>query len=246
MRLDGKIAIVTGAGTGIGLATVSTMAAIGAVVVPTLRVEEERANLLDPTAGRVLDVRDEGGWTALVEEVERVHGGLDVLVNCAGVLIEGTAEETSVETWSTLMDVNALGTFLGCRAAIPAMRRRGGGSIVNLASIDALKGGPRHAVYCATKGAVAAMTRSMAVDHGPENIRVNAVCPGTVLTDMPEIMWRASNDYEAAKARSAARHALQRAGQPEEIADMIAFLASDRSSFVTGQSISVDGGRNIL
>lgn len=222
------------------------MLALGATVVPTLRAEDERANLPDPAAGRVLDVRDETGWAALIDEVEAAHGGVDVLVNCAGVLIEGSAEETTLEMWTTLMDVNALGTFLGCRAAIPAMRKRGGGSIVNLASIDALKGGPRHAVYCATKGAVAAMTRSMAVDHGHEKIRVNAVCPGTVLTDMPEIMWRASNDYEAAKARSAARHALGRAGTPDEMADMICFLASDRSSFITGQSMSVDGGRNIL
>lgn len=243
MKVEGKVALITGAGTGIGLATAQRMAAEGATVVAGLYSEAERREA--PYDQILLDVRSEDAWKQAVEQCVSTHDGLDVLVNNAGVLIEGLAEDTSLETWDTIFDTNLKGTFLGCKAAIPALRARGGGAIVNLASIDALTGGPLHAAYGSSKGGVAALTRTLAIDHAAENIRVNAVCPGTVDTPMVQKMLRERPDPEAARQISVAKHPMGRFARPEEVAAVIVFLCSDDAGFVTGQSISVDGGRSI-
>lgn len=246
MDFDGKIAVVTGAGSGIGLATARALFNLGATIVPCVVNEAQRANVSDYERAQVFDVRDEAGWSRTVEACERDLGGIDVLVNNAGVILEGTAEETDLAMWDTVLDINLKGTFLGCRAVIPAIRRRGGGAIVNLSSIDALKGGPRHVAYSASKGGIAAMTRTLAVDHAHENIRINAVCPGAVQTPLFDKVLTDSGDYDAVRKRSMAKHPMGRIGEPDEIADVIVFLCGPGARFMTGQSVSIDGGRNIL
>lgn len=246
MELDGKIVLVTGAGSGIGLATVRAFSALGATVVPCVFDEGERTEVSDYGNARIFDVRDEADWMRAVDACEQDLGGIDFLVNNAGVILEGTAEETDLAMWDIVLDTNLKGTFLGCRAAIPAIRRRGGGAIVNLSSIDALKGGPRHVAYSASKGGIAAMTRTLAVDHAGDNIRINAVCPGSVQTPLFDKVLIGSGDYAAARERSAAKHPMGRIGEPGEIADVIVFLCGPGARFMTGQSISVDGGRNIF
>lgn len=237
--LSHKVALVSGAGRGIGLATAVRLRALGATVVAGLETESQR----DPQRefdSVVLDVRDEAAWSAAVAHCREAHGGLDILVNNAGILREGTAEETTVEMWEEVLAVNLKGVFLGCKHAIPALRERGGGAIVNVASIDGLHGNHRHVAYGASKGGVIAITRQLAIDHALEGIRVNCVCPGTVRTQMvTENMGNYNPDMIRAK------HPLGREAEAEEIADVIAFLSGPNSSFMTGQALPVDGGRSI-
>lgn len=219
-----KRALVTGAGSGIGAAVARRLLADGYDVVAT--------DLL-PRDGVVrLDVRDE----AQVAEVVR---DLDVLVNVAGIGSTTSAPETPLETWEEVFAVNARGTFLCCKHAIPGMVARGGGAIVNVASVAALVGLRNRAAYSASKGAVVALTRALAVDHVGDGIRVNAVCPGTV--DSPwvrRLVEEAGESLEALRARQP----MGRLGTPDEIADAVAYLASDRAAFVTGSVLVIDGG----
>ena len=244
MSVEGKVVLITGAGTGIGKATADQLTAAGAHVVAGLFTEAERAPDSD-YAQRRLDVRLQADWDDAIVYCRDEFGGLDVLVNNAGLLIEGTAEETSDETWDLILDINLKGLFRGCRSVIPEMRQRGGGVIVNLASIDALSGAIRHLAYSTSKGGVTALTRSLATDHARDGIRVNAVCPGTIETPMVEKMFRDSGKTATARENSIAKHPMGRLGIAEEVANVIAFLCSSEASFVTGQSISVDGGRSI-
>ncbi len=244
MSVRGKVALITGAGTGIGKATAERMSADGAHVIAGIIGEEERAVASDFTQ-RILDVRLQSNWDAALADCREQFGGIDILVNNAGLLIEGTAEETSDATWDKIFDVNLKGLFRGCRAVIPQMRQRGGGAIVNLASIDALSGAIGHLAYSASKGGVTALTRSLATDHAVDNIRVNAVCPGTITTPMVEKMFKDTGDIDAARNASIAKHPLGRLASAGEVASVIVFLCSNDASFITGQSVSVDGGRSI-
>jgi NAD(P)-dependent dehydrogenase (short-subunit alcohol dehydrogenase family) len=167
-----------------------------------------------------------------------VYGGLDVLFNNAGTLRPGTAVELSVADWDLVMAVNVRSVFLGAKYAVPAMMARGGGSIVNTASVSGLHGDGGAVVYAASKAAVINLTRALSTDHAPDGIRVNAICPGTILTPPVERMMADPDVLEL----NIAAHALGRLGQPEEIAAVAAWLASDESSFVTGEAITVDGG----
>jgi NAD(P)-dependent dehydrogenase (short-subunit alcohol dehydrogenase family) len=243
-RLSGKVALVTGAATGIGRATVARLAAEGAAVVAAVA----EASQLEAVAGfapLVLDVRSEAAWEVAVGEVEARLGGLDILVNNAGIHRSGGALETDRALWDEVMAVNLWGTFLGCRAAIPALRRRGGGAIVNLASVNALSGAPRAAAYAASKGGVRALTMALAIDHARENIRVNCVCPGAVATPLLEGVIAGATEPEAMRGTVVARHPMGRIAEPEEVAAVVAFLASADASFMTGLAIPVDGGRSI-
>ena len=244
MSVRGKVALITGAGTGIGKATTERMSADGAHVIAGIIGEEERTVASDFTQ-RILDVRLQSDWDAALADCREQFGGIDILVNNAGLLIEGTAEETSDATWDKIFDVDLKGLFRGCRAVIPQMRQRGGGAIVNLASIDALSGAIGHLAYSASKGGVTALTRSLATDHAVDNIRVNAVCPGTITTPMVEKMFKDTGDINAARNASIAKHPLGRLASAGEVASVIVFLCSNDASFITGQSVSVDGGRSI-
>jgi len=244
MSVRGKIALITGAGTGIGKATAERMSADGAHVIAGIIGEKERT-VANNFTQRILDVRLQSDWDAALADCREQFGGIDILVNNAGLLIEGTAEETSDATWDKIFDVNLKGLFRGCRAVIPQMRQRGGGAIVNLASIDALSGAIGHLAYSASKGGVTALTRSLATDHAVDNIRVNAVCPGTITTPMVEKMFKDTGDIDAARNASIAKHPLGRLASAGEVASVIVFLCSNDASFITGQSVSVDGGRSI-
>jgi meso-butanediol dehydrogenase / (S,S)-butanediol dehydrogenase / diacetyl reductase len=221
-RFAGKRALVTGAGSGIGAAIARLLESESATVVAA-----------DLTGTDVqLDVRDEA-------QVARVVRDVDVLVNVAGVGSTTTAPETPLEVWEDVFAVNARGTFLCCKHAIPAMIARGGGSIVNISSVAAIVGLKNRAAYCASKGAVVSLTRALAVDHVADGIRVNAVCPGTV--DTPWVRRLVEDVGESLDALTA-RQPLGRLGRPEEVAEAAAYLASDAASFVTGSVLVIDGG----
>ena len=243
-RFQGKVALVTGAGSGIGLATANRIADEGGTVVAGILDESQRP-AVERFDSVVLDVRSEESWDAALDHLVQAHVGLDVLVNSAGISPTATAEETSWELWDEVMAVNLKGTFIGCKKAIPLMRSRSGGAIVNLASINGIRGNNRLVAYAATKGGVVAMTMSLALDHVGENIRVNCVCPAAIETDMVRKMLAEAPDIDAATRNLTAKHPIGRMAQPEEVASTIAFLASSDASFMTGLVIPVDGGRSI-
>jgi len=236
MNLAGRNALVTGAGSGIGAAVARRLAAQGANVILadlSLAAVEELAGELGAAARPLeLDVRDE-------KEVAPAMADLDVLVNVAGIGSTTSAPETSLEVWEDVFAVNARGTFLCCKHAIPGMAARGGGSIVNVASVAALVGLRNRAAYCASKGAVVALTRALAVDHVGDGIRVNAVCPGTV--DSPWVRRLVEEVGESLDALRA-RQPMGRLGTTDEIAQAVLYLASDAAAFITGTGLVIDGG----
>ena len=244
-RFNGKIAFVTGAGSGIGLAAAMRIADEGGTVVCGVQTEEQRAATGD-LESVVIDVADEQSWAATVSGIVSGHGGIDVLVCCAGILRKGTAEETSLELWNEVIGVNLNGVFLGARYVVPSMRARGGGAIVNISSLNGIRGAPGALAYAASKGGVVATTMSLALDHAADNIRVNCICPGSVHTPMVQAVYAETVDPEAARQARIAMHPLGRDGAPEDIAATIAFLASDEASFMTGQAVAVDGGRSVV
>jgi NAD(P)-dependent dehydrogenase (short-subunit alcohol dehydrogenase family) len=243
-RLDGRVALVTGAATGIGRATVERLAQEGAAVVAGIADESQRPNVA-AFAGVILDVRSEEAWSRAIAHVEERHGGLDILVNNAGIHRRGTASETTREMWDEVMAVNLWGTFLGSKSALPAMRRRGGGVIINLCSMNALVGAPGATAYSASKGGILALTRAMAMEHVGDGIRVNCVCPGPVDTPIMDAILARAPDADAARAAIESRVPMGRMATSEEIAAAIAFLASNDASYMTGVAVPVDGGRTV-
>ncbi|WP_417248276.1 SDR family oxidoreductase [Celeribacter sp.] len=240
-RLESKRAVVTAAGQGIGRASAVRLASEGAQVIAT----DIRAASLGELEGiegietRVLDVMDAEAITAFAEEC----GAVDVLFNCAGVVHSGTILEASEEDWDFAFDLNVKSQFRMIRAFLPAMIEAGGASIINMASVAGpLTGPPNRLVYSASKAAVAGMTRALAVDYITQGIRVNAVAPGTVDSPSLHERLRATGDYEGALAAFISRQPMGRIGQPEEIAALVAYLASDEAGFTTGQIHAIDGG----
>jgi 2-keto-3-deoxy-L-fuconate dehydrogenase len=235
-RFTGRRALVTGAGSGIGEAVARRLHEEGAEVVLTnVNVEPAEAiaaELGERASAVPLDVRDEDAVREVVRDV-------DVLANVAGVGSTTAAPDTPLEVWEDVLAVNVRGTFLCCKHAIPGMVERGGGSIVNMASAAGLVGLRNRVAYSASKGAVIAMTRALAVDHVGDGVRVNAVCPGTV--DSPWVRRLVEEIGESLDALRA-RQLMGRLGTTEEIAAAVAYLASDEAAFVTGTAFVIDGG----
>ncbi len=230
MSLKGKVALVTGAASGIGAACVARFTAEGATCVG---VDLAGSDL-------VADVRDESAVQAAVAEVLSRHGRVDVLVNAAGVGEGGPVHLLDKEQWDRVIDINLTGTFLMSKATLGAMLAAGSGSIIHLASIEGLWGSDLLSAYNASKGGVVLLTKQMAIDYGRSGIRVNCLCPGFIETPMTE-MLRAPG-METYHDRIADQHMLGRWGRPEEVAACAHFLASDDASFVTGHALVVDGG----
>lgn len=234
--LEGRIAIVTGAASGMGAATARLLAEAGATVLGADIAK-------GPAIAFAGDVSDSAFCDAAVARVVDLHGRLDIVVNAAGVIVRADVTATDDAAWHRQMRVNVDGTFFMCRAAIRQMRRRGSGAVVNFGSIWGAAGAKGHAAYAAAKGAVHNLTRSLALDHARDGIRVNAVCPGEVDTPMLRSAGRAVPLTDAQLAEMADRVVPNgRLAQPEEIARVVVFLCSDAASYMTGALVPVDGG----
>lgn len=238
----GKVALVTGGSLGIGRAVVDHLATAGASVVycgTSLASSDP-----DGVIGKVADVRSLADMTSLVSLAVETFGGLDILVTSAGIQRYGTVEETSEELWDEVLSVNLTGVFLACQAALPELRRRSG-TIVAVSSVQAFASQQRVAAYATSKAGLNALIKSVALDYAADGVRANVVCPGSV--DTPMLRWAAdlfkgSSTVDETVASWGARHPLGRVATPAEVAEVVAFLAGPRSSFVTGSEYRVDGG----
>ena len=245
MRLENKVALISGGARGMGAVEAKMFVQEGAKVVIGGVLDEDGKQTeaeINEAGGECvfvhLDVTDETAWQDAVAAAVDRFGKLDILVNNAGIARINNVEDTTSDEWDLVMDINAKGVFLGTKAAIPEIRKAGGGSIVNISSIAGLTGG-RTSSYAASKGAVRLLTKSSAIQYAGEGIRCNSVHPGVIETPMTTpimLNTRESRDLNAS------RHPLGRVGQPEDIAYGVLFLASDESSFMTGSELVIDGG----
>jgi cyclopentanol dehydrogenase len=244
-RLKGKVALISGGARGQGAAEARLFVGEGAKVIIGDVLDDlgkKTAEEINSRSGGKavialhLDVTRTADWRAAVEVCEREFGGLDVLVNNAGIANVKGIEETSEEEWDSVVNINQKGVWLGMKAAVPAMRRRGGGSIINISSIYGIIGSSGSAAYHGTKGAVRLLTKAAAVQYAPDKIRVNSVHPGVILTPMVDVVPRSELQPLINMAP------MKRGAQPEEVAWCVVFLASDEASFVTGSELVVDGG----
>jgi dihydroanticapsin dehydrogenase len=250
LRFRNRVAIVTGAGSGIGQAAALQLAHEGALVAVAdvdLPAAEGTAQLIraqtghDSLAARV-DVSQLSSVAAMVCSVIGRFGQIDILINSAGIFVDEEAIKVSEEAWDRHLDVNLKGTFLCCQHVLPHMVRAAGGSIVTIGSIMGLVGAPRNAAYSASKGGVVLLTKSLAVEYGPHNIRVNCVCPGSIEGPMIGRYLARQPDPEVHRHSIETSYPLQRLGRMDEVVGAILFLASDAASYITGVALPVDGG----
>lgn len=237
-RLQGKTALVTGGRQGIGRAIVERFVSEGATVMTCGRGARPE-NLPDEVIWQSADVSRKSDVEAIINGIVSEFDQLSILVNNAGVQIEKTIVDTTDEDWDLLMGANARGVFMLCRGCIPIMAK--GGSIINIGSISASSADPGLALYNASKAFVQGLTRSIAVDHGPD-IRCNAISPGWIMTGMADAAFAVAGDPEAAKRDALARHPAGRFGKPEDVASLALWLASDDAGFASGQCYTLDGG----
>ena len=245
MKLAGRVAVVTGGASGIGLAAARLFAAEGAHVALVDRDTDALARAVADVAGATAlpgDVGDEAVVARHAAALRERFGRWDVLLAAAGVSTGKSVADSTLDEWNVVLRTNLTGTFLWARAAVPVMAAGGGGSIILVGSQLATAGGRSNAAYVASKGAIASLARTMAVDHAAAGIRVNVVVPGAIDTPLLARAFQRASDPEAARQRSIARHPLGRLGRPEEVARAALFLASDESSFTTGSCLVVDGG----
>jgi NAD(P)-dependent dehydrogenase (short-subunit alcohol dehydrogenase family) len=248
MKLQNRVAVITGAGSGIGRAGALTFAREGArVVIADINAAGARETLaeIEAAGGTGLavetDVANPQSVQKLVATTLQAYQQVHVLLNNAAIQVNKTVEETTVEEWNREMAVNLGGIFLCSKFFLPHLRQTRG-NIINMASVNGFFVEPMCAGYCATKGAIIALTKAMAIDHGKEGIRVNCICPGYIDAGLAWGYFEAQPDPAAARAAAGKLHALWRIGKPEEVARVAAFLASDEASFMTGSSVVVDGG----
>lgn len=245
-RVDGKVALITGGAVGIGRATAELLAQEGAqVAVTDVDVEAGQAtvNHITESGGSAIfvehDVAEEAQWTRVVNEVQRTIGPPDILVNNAGIYLIKPMEETSVDEWKRLMDINVTGVFLGMKHCTPLMRANGAGSVINLSSVAGLIGSPNHTCYGASKGAVRIMTKDAALELAGAGVRVNSIHPAYIDTQMADY---GAQVQEATKEELDAMHPIGHMGEPIDVAYAVLYLASDESKFVTGSELVLDGG----
>jgi len=245
-RLKNKIALITGAGTGIGRAIALAFAREGAQLALVGR-RQERLESVAKEAGcsplvLAANVSKHGDIDRILADITSRLGGLNVLVNNAGILHIGTAEQITEEQWDETFSINVRGLWMLSRSVLPHLRKSGGGSIINVASVLGINGARNRAAYASSKGATILLTKCMAIDHGHEKIRVNAICPSFVETDLTAEVIRMAADPEAVRRERVSVHPAGRLGQPDDIAGMAVYLASDESAWVTGAALAVDGG----